>query len=178
MIRINMLDPKRQELNKAVHEARIALYNRSYIQRTPQLGRYINCPVCRTRHREVNLVADVIVKCEFHYATGRWDLSENPQPLIARQDTLKGVFGAAQVAKKRYHPHHNKKDLQLVQRTQQLYPENAPFLNDPEECMKESRKQAQRELKKERAERRRFKRQQQSIARRINFQLAKPGSRP
>lgn len=68
--------------------------------------------------------------------------------LIADQTTFKGVYGAQAVHKKRLLPHHNRKDLLLVQRTIELYPEHAVYLAEPKEAMREARLQAQREIAK------------------------------
>lgn len=78
----------------------------------------------------------------------------------------------------RRNPHHNKSDLQLVQKTQDLFYLNEPFFTDPLECMREARRQARRILKGINNRNRKIKRAQQSIARRINFGLARPGLRP
>lgn len=149
MIRINLLSA----MNRNVAAALAAIRARSFSGRNPQLGPMINCPVCKLRHRKTNVVKGVVVKCEAKYAPHRFvegDKIVEGEPQMAAQNTLKGVFGAAFVAKKRFHPHPSKKKLQLVQRTQELYPQNSPYITDPVECMKESRKQAARQLKDER----------------------------
>lgn len=64
--------------------------------------------------------------------------------------------------------HPSKLNLQLVQRTQELYPFNEPYINDPLETMRESRTQAQRELARERAQKAKKKRDQQKKSRKIN----------
>jgi hypothetical protein len=68
--------------------------------------------------------------------------------LIADQTTAKGVYGDQRFAKKRILPHHNRRDLLLVQRTIELYPEHAAYLAEPKEAMREARLQAQREIAK------------------------------
>jgi hypothetical protein len=74
-------------------------------------------------------------------------MDQRPE-LIADQTTLKGVYGAQAFAKKRHLPHHNRRDLLLVQRTIELYPEHAMYLAEPKEAMREARLQAQREIQK------------------------------
>jgi len=66
--------------------------------------------------------------------------------LIADQTTRKGQYGAAAFAKKRLKPHHSRRDLQLVQRTIELYPQHSVYLVDPLEAMREARLQAQRQI--------------------------------
>ena len=95
MIKINMLS----SLNKAVAEARNEIRSRSFNGRNPQLGRMINCHICGRRHREIQIVGGKIYKCELKYSVGRWD--PDKKPLIAAQDTLKGVMGAQRFARKR-----------------------------------------------------------------------------
>jgi hypothetical protein len=79
-----------------------------------------------------------------------WEIVPTPvdqrPELIANQKTHKGLYGAAAFAKKRLLPHHNRRDLLLVQRTIELYPEHAAYLADPLEAMREARLQAQREI--------------------------------
>jgi hypothetical protein len=74
-------------------------------------------------------------------------MDQRPE-LIADQTTFKGVYGAQAVAKKRMLPHHNRRDLLLVQRTIELYPEHSAYLADPKDAMREARLQAQREIAK------------------------------
>lgn len=172
MIRINLLTDESiaaLKLNRAVAAAVNAIRSRSFSGRNPQLGKMINCAVCDKRHRNS-------IVCTPKYGVGRYDPEK--KPLVASDKTARGILGAARFAKVRFHPHHSHKLLQLVQRTQQIFPQFAPYLTDPEECMKESRKEAARQLKTERDANTKIKRQQQQIARRINFGLARPGSRP
>lgn len=130
-----------KKIDKIAADALKKVHDRSFAQRHPELGKMIKCPVCNRRHRE-------IVHCKLNYSV-KTD-SFTPR------------------SKGRFHPHLNKRNLQLVQRTQKLYYENQPYLNDPVECMKESRKQARRELKTEFNAKRKVKQQQQKRSRRIN----------
>lgn len=160
MIKVNLLSP----MNKNVAAALAAIRARPYSGRNPQLGKMVNCQICGTRHRQVRLfeareaiksdgtvvsIEQTSSVCKMVYAVGRYD--PDKKPLIASQIKLKGVFGAAMVAKKRIKPHLSKKKLQLVQLTQQIYPQNEPYITNPQECMEESRKQAARQLKDKRA---------------------------
>lgn len=164
MIRINVLG----EREKNIDAARQAIRARSFTGRNPQLGPMINCQVCLLRHRE-------IIKCQPKYAVGRWDPDAK---LLVAADTVRGILGAQRFAKKRFKPHPNKRNLQLVQLTQQLYPEHAQNLTVPKEIMESARRQAREILKKKEEAASKIKRQQQQVARRINFGLLPPGSRP
>ena len=148
MIRINMLDVSKQKLNAAVAKALETIRNRTFSGRNPQLGKMFNCPICDRRHRGTI--------CEPKYAVGRY--ADPKVPLIASQETAKGVLGAHVFAKKRFHPHPNRKGLLLVQRTQFLYPLFEKYINDPVECMKGARTEAARQLKDEARIQRRLKR--------------------
>ncbi|MDA4129168.1 MAG: hypothetical protein OK457_00205 [Thaumarchaeota archaeon] len=84
---------------------------------------------------------------------------------------MKGVYGAKAFAKKRIHPHPSKRKLHLVERTQNLFPHNAPFFTDPREAMKESRKEAFRQLKTEKNVTRKKSMRRSDNSRRINAGL-------
>lgn len=181
MIKINMLSPEKQALNKAVFEALAEIRSRSYSGRNPSLGKMLNCSICGNRHREVRMFDGKVYRCELKYAKGsRYDMlpEDQKKPMILEPTTIKQLLGAQRFAKKRKFPHHSKHDLQLVQRTQQLYPQHERFLSEPVEIMKEARNQARRELKKERFLENKFRRRQTDISRRINLGLEKPGMRP
>lgn len=158
MILINMLSPERQAINAAVARTRAALRGRTFSARNPQLGGMIKCQVCGRRHRENWEIAGMRYECVQRFAKPRYlfttteagEIVPVPQDLrpelIANQTTRKGQYGAAAFAKKRFLPHHNRRDLLLVQRTIELYPEHAVYLTDPLEAMREARLQAQREI--------------------------------
>jgi hypothetical protein len=168
MIKINLLSTEKQQLNKAVAEALEAIRSRSYSARHPELGKMIKCAVCQRRHRES-------LKCQLTYATRYW--TDDTSPMMASQTTIRGVMGAAHFARKRFHPHPNKRGLALVVRTQELFPQEEPFWDKPEEAMKRARTLALRQLKAERRAARKIKVRQQDISRRINAGLAKKGAR-
>ena len=162
MIRINLLS----KVDKAMIAARLAIYNRPFSERHPELGKMVNCAICDRRHR------DSII-CIPKYATGRYA----PYRVMIAPDTKGGILGRAQFKGKRIKQHHKKGALQLVQLTQTLFPQYEVYITDPVECMKLARRDAARILKDKRARVRKFTRAQQDIARRINVGLARPGSR-
>jgi len=176
MIQVNLLSTERQAINASIARVRAALRNRSFSGRNSHLGKMINCPICLQRHRENWVVTGikfqdgkgvkkeddtwdvetVRYQCVQAFAKPRYmfqddgtsvPMDQRPE-LIANQFTLKGVNGAKAVEKKRILPHHNRRDLLLVQRTIELYPQHAQYLADPKEAMREARLQAQREIAK------------------------------
>ena len=163
MIKVNMLDVERQKVNAAVAAALRTIRNRSFSGRHPELGKMVNCPVCDRRHRGAI--------CGPVYAVGRY--ATEKVPLIASQDTYKGIYGAHTVAKKRLRPHAYRRGLQLVQRTQQIFSLFEPYISDPQECMREARKAAYRQLTEERKKEAKRKCDQQKLSRRINHSLLK-----
>ena len=142
-------EQKSFDVKEAVEKALTAIQLRSFAGRHPELGKMVKCQVCNKRHREP--------VCKSIYA-----MNAEGQPRI-----VEGV-GRAPFTKKRFHPHPNKRGLQLVQRTQQLFEENHPYISDPQDCMEYSRMQAGRELKKEWEEERKKKRKTQKESRRAN----------
>ena len=78
----------------------------------------------------------------------------------------------------RWNPHLNKRNLQLVQMTQELFPNYESYFSDPMEAMRAARTEAGRILKKKEKKKARIKRRQQQVARKINFGLLPAGSRP
>jgi hypothetical protein len=109
--------------------------------------------VCKATYAPQRLVegAKVSNRYSVKIAGLQGDKVVEGEPMMASQLKLKGIFGAAMVAKKRIKPHLSKWKRQLVQLTQQLYPQNEPYITNPQECMEESRKQAARILKDKRA---------------------------
>lgn len=163
MIHVNLQDSKTLTLNRAVAAAVNAIRSRSSDARHPERGRPFNCYVCGRRHYGL--------QCEPVYAKDKGGAE------MTGAKTRKGILGAAMFRRKRFLPHHGHKLLQLVQRTQELYTQYAQYLTDPEEIMKEARKQARRELKLERGIRAKNRRRTQQDSRRINARLVKPGYR-
>lgn len=152
MIKINVQSEEILKLNQAVVDAVNKIRSRSYTARHPELGRMVNCPVCQTRHYSSKV-------CEQRYSV------ELPKGL------------GSSFRKKRIKPHHNKYDLQLIEKTRELFKFHEPYFSDPVDTMKEARKEARRELIRKRKKLTRFKRQQQQVARKINFGLLPAGTR-
>jgi hypothetical protein len=166
-------DEKGSALDLLVAKTAKAIKSRSVYGRNPEIGRMIKCAVCRRRHRDV-------IKCVPKYYEITYEMSDDTEEtvqMIASQFTYKGVNGAASVAKKRFHPHLNRRDLQLIMRTRELFPQHEPYFSDPMDAMKEARHEAKEQLEKERRAQRKFKRRQQDAARRINFGLEEGGAR-
>lgn len=132
MIQINLLSKR----DKAMIAARLAIYNRSFSERNPALGKMVNCDICDRRHR------DSII-CVPKYATGRYA----PHTVMIAPDTVGGIVGRAQFKGRRRKQHHKARALQLVQLTQKLYPQYEAYITDPVECMKLARRDAARILK-------------------------------
>lgn len=111
---------------------------RSFSERHPELGKMLKCQICLTRHRSSKV-------CTQRFAVGTHD----PRPegekvlLVASQTTRKGLYGAAQFAKKRIKPHHSHRMLRLVQMTQDLFPKYYPGqIDDPAKAMHAARGEA------------------------------------
>lgn len=165
-----MVDPEEVDKLKraiAVEAALKAVRSRSFSGRHPELGKMIKCPICNRRHRSS-------IVCKAVYAKDK-----NGQPMMASQRTRRGVYGAKAFDKQRFHLHPNKNNLQLVQRTQELYPQHEPYLGqDPQACMESAREQATEQLTEKRRKARRAARRRAQFSRRINLGLLPPGSRP
>jgi hypothetical protein len=181
MIKINMLDsvdPKQKSLQaqiaKFVNERRA----KSYTDRNPHLGKMYKCAVCGNRHYSTKVCTPV-------YATHDKEgdpYFEDESPLIASQSTMKGVVGAASVAKRRFRPHRHPLTLELLQLTNLFFDiatlrsEIKGGLNQPD-ITRSVDKAADILRFKFRARRKRAQRQT-DVSRRINAGLARPGTRP
>jgi|SRR5579859_849618 len=128
---------------KALAEVR----SRSFSGRHPELGKMINCPVCSRRHRS-------FIVCEQKFTTGRYDLRD-PKPLLIAGVTpetetvvesrkVRAVFGARLFAKKRLHPHPNKRALRFIEIVRWLTPDEYT-----QEDLAQAKKRAARILAKE-----------------------------
>ena len=109
---------------------------------------------------------------------------------VDQKPTMKQMLGAAQFAKKRFHPHFSKIKLQFIERTRVVYDSlkfagfnllttvvpNQP--NIEKSKLQRARIIAARQIRKERELRDRAKRRQQDMSRRINRGLRVGGSRP
>jgi hypothetical protein len=122
----------------AIEAFRTRFEARSFSDRHPELGKMKKCQICQTRHRTAHV-------CTQKFATGTHDTRPEGEKtlLIASQTTLKGVYGAAQFAKKRIKPHHSHRMLRLVQLTQDLFPKYYPEqIDDPAKAMHAARGEA------------------------------------
>ena len=82
-----------QVVTDAIAKLREDIADRSFSGRHPELGKMIKCQICGLRHRSS-------IVCKQRFA-----LREDGEPVGLAAQTRKGVFGAAQFAKKRVHPH-------------------------------------------------------------------------
>lgn len=181
------------ELQAAIDTAVTAVQERTYAGRNPQLGKMINCQVCRARHRAMGN------KCEQVF-THRVDhdnyelLRENEQGELVpdyrtctkegERPTMKQLMGAAAFNKKRFHPHLSKIKLLLVEYTREFFEEMDFSLDtgkDPqgkvidkvkndafEKNLQRARVVAARRIRKERRLRTRATNRQADKAHRIN----------
>jgi len=111
-----------QAADKALKEIR----SRSFSGRHPELGKMVKCQVCERRHRSS-------IVCEQKFSTGRYDLRD-PKPLLIAGVTpetetvvesrkIRALIGARLFAKKRLHPHPNKRMLRFVELVRQFTPD-------------------------------------------------------
>ena len=96
------------EIQKVIDAFKEKYANRTFSGRHPELGKMINCPICTRRHRASQVCHQQFVK-----------VLTPPEGLTSL--TKFQIFGRAAFAKKRLRPHHSKKLLQLIQRTQELF---------------------------------------------------------
>jgi hypothetical protein len=170
-----MNDEQGSALDSLVAKTAKAIKSRSVYGRDPSIGRMIKCQVCGRRHRDV-------IKCEPKYYEITYEMSDGTEeivPMIANPRVFRDINGKSIVRKPkgRFHPHHNRRDLQLIMRTRELFPQHEPYFKDPMDAMKEARHEAKEQLEKERRAQRKFKRRQQDISRRINCGLEEGGAR-
>lgn len=172
------LEPVVKAAIEKFHEER---RHKTFSERHPELGRMINCQVCSRRHRES-------IKCvqNFKYLYTLEDTETGEKTDVfatatphGEKPTYRQMIGAAVFKGKRRRPHPNAKNLQLIERTHQLYGnfEFDPKSEQDQADLKTARTQANRELRKNRKLRNRNIRRQEKLSRRINYGLASPGSR-
>jgi hypothetical protein len=98
---------------------------RSFSARHPELGKMINCAVCRSRHRSSQ-------KCEQKFKqlwidedieTGEFSIQYAIVPLPGQKGTPKSIVGAAYFAKKRKNPHPSRRKLQFIELVRKLIPD-------------------------------------------------------
>ena len=147
-----------EELNRIIllDKFKQEFKNRSFSGRNVELGKMINCQVCQTRHRSSKTCQTVYV-------------SEVPH-------TKNGLYGAKSFKGRRLMPHHNQKNLQLLERTRLLFANYSHL--EPQKAMEAARTQARRELRSERAAIAKAKRNQQHVSRMINRGLLEGSVRP
>lgn len=188
------------ELQAAIGEALATIAGRSYSERHPELGKMFKCVICGRRHRAVQQLfthsgnvkrADgVVVTCNVQYAVDyiEEDLDTGEKETFFRFATPKyGLVGPSAFKGKRRMSHPNKKNLQLVELTQELFPnyEDKPLLfpdgdvriPDAREAMHAARSEATTILRRGIRAARKRKNAQSSLSRRINLGLARAGSR-
>lgn len=165
-----------QELANVIEETINSVRARSYSQRHPELGKMINCPVCNRRHNGK--------QCEAKYAPlhEEEDLETGEVTKVYRmaaQNTRKGVLGAAVFAKKRFHPHLNRRKTLFIERVRKLFGEGTFNEESPEfkRALNIARRTAKEQLGRERRSRANARRHMQNVSRRINRGLLPAGSR-
>lgn len=117
-----------EELQIAIATALLTIQRTSFAKRHPELGKMVNCPVCRTRHR-VNER-----KCEqvFTYRMKDYELMKDNEAGESVPDyrtcieegtrpTRNQMMGRAAFAKKRFHPHPSKIKLLLIEKTRAAF---------------------------------------------------------
>ena len=109
----------------AADAALAAIRLRSFSERHPELGKMINCAVCRSRHRSSQ-------KCEQKFKqlwidedveTGEFSIQYAIVPLPGQNGTPKSIVGAAYFAKKRKNPHPSRRKLQFIALVRKLIPD-------------------------------------------------------
>jgi hypothetical protein len=110
LIKINLLDPKKQELNDAVAQFLEIRRNGSYSERRPELGKMINCAVCGRRHRSAHVCVPIYGRTLGH-------INEKDELV---PDTKRQANGAA-AYKGRILKHRNAWGLQVLERTLSIF---------------------------------------------------------
>ncbi len=177
-------------LQAAIDAATKIIEARSFSERHPELGKMVNCPVCKTRHR-INEH-----KCEqvFTYRIGDYELYRKDETgkLVSdyrtamrpdEKPTRNQRFGAPRMSNfsmPRYRPHLSEIKLQFIQRTRKVFEELGfpleraeneeikDFNEKFQENLQRARVLAARELRAERELRDRAIRRRQDDSRRIN----------
>jgi hypothetical protein len=190
-----------EELQKALDKTLTAIEGRSFSERNSGLGKMIKCQVCGTRHRQHERVCEQ--KFKYLYTEEETDDTTSEVTTTdffataiptGKQPTKRQVVGAAAFAKKRFHPHHSKIKLQLIERVRVVFerlgfnlevksegtfekPEESESQKQFQKDLHRARVVAARQLRKERRNATIATRKRQDISRRVNRGLAKAGSR-
>ena len=131
-------------LNIAVRQFITERRAKSFSERNPELSKMINCPVCELRHRMAHVCTPVYATSATETIQAE-DGSIVPMPMMAAQNTKKGVMGA-----KAFHgrilKHRNAWGLQVLERATALYNHEMSFYPNVKvsvEQTKEQNKEAQ-----------------------------------
>ena len=174
-----------EELRAAVAKAITTLKDRPYSERHSELGKMIKCHVHGFRHREFEFGTKPCEQVFTYrgknkhgkYAMYREDERGEEVPdyrTAVRPDekpTKKQLIGAAQFAKKRFHPHYSRIKLMLIERTRVVYPQlkwTWNLIAAPVSKLQRARVIAARQIRKEREIEDRQKRRRADQSRRIN----------
>jgi hypothetical protein len=135
MIFVNMLKPNyRTPLQKAADAALATICNRSFSARHPELGKMVNCQVCRSRHRKnerkcVQVFTNRIGDYELLKEDEEGNLVPDYRTCVGEGErpTLKQVMGQAAFAKKRFRPHPSKIKLLFIEKVRVAFAEAEAF---------------------------------------------------
>jgi len=169
------------ELQAAIDAALAAVLNRPYAARNPQLGKMINCQVCRSRHRKNEKQCEQVFTHRVDHDNYEL-LRENDNGELVpdyrtctkegERPTMKQLMGASAFNKKRFHPHPSKIKLLLIEYTREAFTAlGFPLDNkaaDFEKNLQRARVVAARRIRKERRLRTRATNRQRDKAKRIN----------
>lgn len=184
MIKINVLRSLPQQ---RLHEEMLAAVEtftrereaKSFSERHPELGKMINCVVCLQRHRKARVCVSVYAKTPDEVFVGEGgkvtlvpvttrneDGSVIPKPMLADQNTAKGVMGAARFAGRR-NKHRNAWGLQVLERAAIIFNQDRRFYGEmtEEDENKLGKQSLSRALNEKRAER--------AMSRRVRFLITR-----
>ena len=166
--------PASFDVKAAVDKALATIAAKPFSQRHPELGKMIKCQVCGHRHRDSQ-------KCIQVFAT-KWfeeDLETGVvEPILAtavpqdQKPTKRQIAGATAFKAKRLKPRLSPKDLQIVERTRQVFNqlgfnEDAPPMIF-QTYLKVARNVAEFQLKVEHKQKAKKYRRQQDRSRKVN----------
>ena len=114
--------PASAEAQEAIGEALVAITERSFSGRNPELGKMIKCQVCGRRHRENER------KCEqkFVYLHTIEDTETGEKTDVTRElkpESRNGVVGAAMFRGKRIKSHLNRRKRRFIEIVRELLPD-------------------------------------------------------
>lgn len=175
--------PVSPEVLAATSKVLADIRSKSYSARHPELGKMIKCQVCGQRHRNSQ-------KCIQTFTT-KWfeeDMETGVVETIfataapqGQKPTKRQIMGSAAFKAKRIKRRLSPKDLQLVERTKQIFNQLGFGEDTPpaifQKYLKVAREAAELQLRAERKKKAKKYRRQQEISRRINHGSATPGRR-